>query len=70
MTGKVRLTLNLSEELNKELEQIATDTGGSKTDVLKKALALMSVSHQAVRQGQHLGLVKDADKLDREIIGL
>lgn len=70
MSGKVRLTFNLSEELNRELEQIANDIGGTKTDVLKKALALMSVSHEAVRKGEHLGLVHDPEKLDREIIGL
>jgi predicted transcriptional regulator len=67
---KIRLSLQVSQELNQTLEQIAEDTGASRTDVIRQALALMKVAHAAKTEGRHLGLVSDAKKLDTEIIGL
>lgn len=70
MTGKVRLNLQVSTELNSVLEEIADSSGSSKTDVIRQALALMKVAHGAKKSGKHLGLVADASRLDTEIIGL
>lgn len=70
MTEKVRLNLQVSRELNNVLEEIAESSGSSKTDVIRQALALMKVAHNAKRSGKHLGLVEDAGKLDTEIVGL
>jgi len=70
MAEKVRLNLQVSSELNAALDEIAEDSGSNKTDVIRQALALMKVAHAAKRNGKHLGLVADADKLDTEIIGL
>ena len=70
MTGKVRLNLQVSNELNNVLEEIADSSGSSKTDVIRQALALMKVAHGAKKDGKHLGLVADASRLDTEIIGL
>jgi hypothetical protein len=67
---KIRFNLQVSKELNGVLEQIAADTGGTRTDVIRQALALMKVAHTAKKEGRHLGLVKDRSKLDTEIIGL
>jgi predicted transcriptional regulator len=67
---KVRLSLQVSQELNKTLEDIADSTGANRTDVIRQALALMKVAHAAKKEGKHLGLVADARKLDTEIIGL
>ena len=70
MTDKVRLNLQLSQELNKALEDMTESTGGNRTDVIRQALALMKVAHEARIRGKHLGLVADAEKLDTEIVGL
>jgi predicted transcriptional regulator len=70
MAEKVRLNLQVSNELNNVLEEIADSNGSTKTDVIRQALALMKVAHQAKRTGKHLGVVADPDKLDTEIVGL
>jgi predicted transcriptional regulator len=70
MADKVRLSLQVSQELNQTLEEIADSTGTNLTDVIRQALALMKVAHDAKRNGRHLGIVSDARKLDTEIVGL
>ena len=70
ITDKVRLSLQVSQELNETLEAIAESTGASRTDVIRQALALMKVAHAAKKDGRHLGLVNDARRLDTEIVGL
>ena len=67
---KVRMSLQVSPELNQVLEDIAESTGTNRTDVIRQALALMTVAHNAKKQGRHLGIVSDARKLDTEIVGL
>ena len=70
MAEKVRLNLLLSQELNQALEKIAEDTGGNRTDVLRQALALIKIAHEARLEGRHIGLVADRSKLDTEIVGV
>jgi metal-responsive CopG/Arc/MetJ family transcriptional regulator len=70
MGDKVRLNLQLSSELNDALEEIVDDTGTSRSEVIRQALALMKVAHGAKKQGRHIGLVSDPKKLETEIIGL
>jgi predicted transcriptional regulator len=70
MADKVRLNLQLSQELNNTLDEITESTGTNRTDVIRQALALMKVAHEAKRKGKHLGIVSDADRLDTEIVGL
>jgi metal-responsive CopG/Arc/MetJ family transcriptional regulator len=67
---KVRLNLQVSAELNQMLETIAEDTGAQRSDVIRQALALMKVAHEARRNGKHIGLVSDPQKLETEIVGL
>jgi predicted transcriptional regulator len=67
---KVRLNLQVSPELNRTLEEIADLAGTTRTDVIRQALALMKVAHRATRDGKHVGIVDDPQKLDTEIVGL
>lgn len=69
-TEKIRLSLQVSQELNQTLEEIAESTGTNRTDVIRQALALMKVAHQGKKEGRHLGLVADPKRLDTEIVGL
>jgi len=67
---KIRLSLQVSQELNQTIEEIADSTGSNRTDILRQALALMKVAHAAKADGRHLGIVSDPKKLDTEIVGL
>ena len=70
MTAKVRLNLQVSEQLNSDLEEMADSTGSNRTEVIRQALALMKIAHKARREGRHLGLVSDPSKLDTELVGI
>ncbi|HEY0080808.1 MAG TPA: ribbon-helix-helix domain-containing protein [Pyrinomonadaceae bacterium] len=67
---KVRLSLDISPELNELLETLATTTGGTKSEVLRKAIALMEVVVEAKRQGKKFGIAEKDQPLATEIIGV
>ncbi|GEM_PF-2081637 len=66
----VPLNLQLSPELNKELEKIAADTDTDLIEVIRQALALITVAYDAKRAGRHIVLVDQVAKSDDEIRGL
>ena len=70
MAGRIRLNLQVSEQLNSDLDEMADSTGSNRTEVIRQALALMKIAHQARREGRHLGLVSDPSKLDTELVGI
>lgn len=65
-----RLNLVLSNELYRDLDDMAKYERTTMTNVFRVAFALYKVCHQAKKDGQHIGLVFDRDKLDRELVGL
>lgn len=67
---KVRLSLDISTEMNTLLEQLSATTGGTKSDVLRKAIALMEIAVDAKRQGKKFGIAEKDQQLATEIIGL
>ena len=69
MAEKVRLNLQLSEELYKELDDMASDTATTRSDVVRRALALLKAAHTGKKSGRHLGFAKNPDRLDQELIG-
>lgn len=58
MTGKARLTLELSAKLNAEIERMAKERGESKVDILRDALALMITAQEATKEGFKVGAWK------------
>jgi predicted transcriptional regulator len=70
MGDKVRLSLDVSTELNKTLEELAEKTSGSKSDVLRKAIALMEVAVEAKEHGQNVGVVDKKGALVTKIVGV
>ena len=70
MSEKVRLSLQVTEELNRLLEQMAAESGTTKSDVLRQALALMKAAKDGKKTSRHLGFVADPRRLDTEIVGL
>lgn len=67
---KVRMNLQVSAEMNEALEQIADEAGSNRSEVIRQALALIKIAHEAKANGKRIGLVSDPGKLDTEIVGL
>jgi predicted transcriptional regulator len=66
----IRLSLDVSPEAYETLEQLATKIGGTKSDVLRKAMALMVVVVEAKLQGKKLGIAEKDQPLATEIVGI
>lgn len=69
-SSKIRLSLDVSRELNDTITQLAKASGGSKSDILRKAIALMEVAVEAKAKGQKVALVDKDHIVNREIIGI
>lgn len=69
-TKPVRLTLELSPELNASLENIAERTCSSKSDILRKAIALIEVAVRAKEEGRRFGVAQPGQELATEVVGL
>lgn len=68
--GTVRLSLDVSVELNTLINQLATDTNSTKSDVLRRAVTLLSIAVDARRQGKKVGIAEKDQPLATEIIWL
>ncbi|MBY0544516.1 MAG: ribbon-helix-helix protein, CopG family [Gammaproteobacteria bacterium] len=66
----VRLSLDVSAELNSTLDEMAEDMHSSKSEVLRKSIALMEVAVQEKRRGNHLGVFNAKQQLIKEFVGL
>jgi predicted transcriptional regulator len=67
---KIKLSLEIPLELNARLEEIARELGSTKSDVLRRALALMEVAHEARKQNKIVGVLTKEQKLEKEFIGI
>lgn len=68
--GTVRLSLDVSVELNELVNQLAKDTSSTKSDVLRRAVTLLSIAVDARRQGKKIGIAERDQPLTTEIIWL
>ena len=67
----VRLSVNISEELDDLIDDLANDAKISRTDVIRRALAVMKAYRQQEAAGrEHIGFVSDPSKLDAEIVNV
>ncbi len=68
----VRFNVLISDELNRAIDQAATDSESNKSDILRKALQLYFAAREGKREkGLKVGLVDPkTDKLQTEFIGL
>lgn len=67
---KIRLSLDITPELNDLLNDLASKTGGTKSDVLRKAIGLMEIAIDAKRQGKKFGIAEKDQPLATEIVGI
>lgn len=66
-----RLSVNINEDLDNLINEIANDANISRTDVIRRALAVMKAFRQQKAAGRpHIGFVSDPRKLDAEIVNV
>lgn len=67
--NSIRLSLEVSEELNNALERMANLMHASKSDVLRKSVALIDLALREREEGHHLGVFDKKQKMLKEIVG-
>lgn len=68
--GIVRLNCNLSPELDAVLDALAQETCSSRAEVLRRAIMLFKVAHEAKKDGKKFGVAAAGQVLETEIVGL
>lgn len=69
--AKVRLSMEVSDELAKLLDDLAEDEDVTRTEIVRRALAVLKAYKDQIEVGRtHIGFAKDADKLDLELVGV
>jgi predicted transcriptional regulator len=66
----IRLSLIVSPELNDTLEELADRSHSTKSEVLRKAIALFDLAAQAKQKEQRIGILDKDDKIVKEIVGI
>ncbi len=69
MRKNIRLSLDVSSELNDVLESAANETHTTKSDVLRKSIALLEMAIREKKHGYHLGIFDNKNKIVKEIVG-
>ena len=70
--NRIRLSLDVSQELNETLEKLAYESDTSKSELLRRAIALMELAVDAKGHGQKMGVfekVAQEDRLVKEVVG-
>ena len=66
----IRLSLTISPELNARLDELAAASYSTKSEILRKAIALFDVVSEAKAEKKRFGILDQNKKLLTEIIGL
>lgn len=67
---RVKLTLELNADLNRRLERIAEDIDGSKSEVLRRAIALFELANEAKHKGRRLGVIEPDGQVITTVVGV
>ena len=68
---KVRMNIELSEEVAVFLDDLAKDEGTSKTEIVRRALSVLKAYKQQRDRGRvHIGFTSNPENLDAEIVGI
>lgn len=68
--GTVRAQLVLSDELEREINKAAEESGNTRSELVRKALTLYLAALDKKKQGLKLGFAKPDQTLETEVIGL
>ena len=64
------MSLIVSPELNETLEALAQSLHSSKSEILRKAIALYDVAAEAKQKNQRIGILDQDRKVVTEIVGI
>lgn len=67
---KIRLSLDITPEVYYLIEKIAARLGNSKSDILRKGIALMDVASEANKMGHNIAIIDKENKVVSRIINL
>lgn len=67
---RVRLSFEVSPQVNSLLEELANGLGITKSEAFRRAVVLMKVAADAYSQGKKLGIAEKDQRLSTEIVGL
>jgi len=67
---RIKLSVEVSPELYETIERLAKKGHESKSDVLRKGIALMQVAVEAKQEGKRIGIAAQGQPLEKEIIGI
>ena len=65
----VRLTLDVSNELNDALDRMAKEAHSTKSDILRKSFVLMEVALKEKKKHNRMAIINDKDDVVKEIVG-
>jgi hypothetical protein len=69
--AKVRLNIEVNEELAALLDALADTEDTTKTEIVRRALSVMKAYKEQMKVGRsHIGFTADPTKLDAELIGI
>jgi predicted transcriptional regulator len=69
--AKVRLNIEVSEDLARLLDNLAEEEDVTRTEIVRRALAVLKAFREQMVVGRtHIGFARDADKLDLELVGV
>jgi hypothetical protein len=71
-TAKVRLNLDVSQEIAEFLDTLAQENATTKTDVMRRAIALLKVAHDEKKRHRSMGFVSESrdDVLETKVVGV
>jgi hypothetical protein len=67
---RVKVTLDLSPEAARALDELIGQTGDTPSDLFRKALGLYALAEEAKREGKAVGIAATPDSLETEFVGL
>ena len=69
--AKVRMSMEVSQEVADLLEQLAAEEETTKTEIVRRALSVLKAYKAQKKQGRtHIGFASDPTSLDAEIVGI
>lgn len=69
--NEIKITFHVTKELNEILEDLRKDSGASsKSEVLRKAIALMRAATDAKIAGKPFGIGKSDESMEMKIVGI
>ncbi|WP_295994980.1 ribbon-helix-helix protein, CopG family [Rugamonas sp.] len=69
-SAAVRVSLDMSPEANDLLENLASAHGTTKSQILRRAVALYHVASEAKARGNRIAVIDQDKKVVTEVVGL